>query len=102
METASSSELILSQVRVNGVTGRCHSEPGSWEPTRATQMIIWADDAAPKPSTDARPPLTNEAPAAANPRTVAGPTKGPASAFATKPDMLTRPETAAITGVVAS
>jgi hypothetical protein len=55
----------------------------------AIQMIIWAHQAAPKPNSIARVPLINEAPAAAKPNMVAGPTNGPASALAARPEMLT-------------
>src|SRR6187200_2068726 len=65
-------------------------------------MIIWAHQAAPKPKAAARVWLSSEAPAAAKPSTVAGPTKGPARALAATPETLTRPEIAATTGVVAS
>src|SRR5215207_1259393 len=102
MDSPSSRVQTPTQARVNGVTESRHSAPGSWEPTVAIQMITWALQAAPKPNTAAKAPLTSDAPAAAKPSTVAGPTNGPASAFATSPATLTRSEMATSTGMVAS
>ena len=65
-------------------------------------MITCAHQAAPKPNMAASAPLISDAPAAAKPSTVAGPTNGPASAFAARPDTLTRSEITATNGVVAS
>src|SRR4029453_17828485 len=66
-----------------------------------TQMTSWALQAAPRPQTDAAAGLTRDRPAAPRPNTVAGPTNGPARAFATSPAKLTRPEIAATKGRVA-
>ena len=63
-------------------------------------MISWALAAAPNPTTAAAGRLIKDSPAAPNPKTVAGPTNGPATAFATRPDALTRPEIAATSGSV--
>ena len=65
-------------------------------------MITCADQAAPNPATAARTALINDRPAAAKPSTVAGPTSGPATALASSPTTLTRPEIAAMSGSVDS
>src|SRR5215212_3134816 len=63
-------------------------------------MITCAHQAAPHPQAAAPPAVTSDRPAAAKPSTVAGPTKGPATALANNPDILTCPEMAATTGSV--
>ena len=64
-------------------------------------MIAWAHHDAPHPAIAANQELSSDKPAAAKPSTVAGPTKGPASALASNPDTLTAPDSAATTGNVA-
>ena len=86
---------------VSKEVGQVVAAPGSRAHSRPIQTIGRADQAAPKPSTVANRGLTSDAPAVANPDTVAGPTNGPARALASRPTTLTVPDSCAITGVVA-
>ena len=64
-------------------------------------MMPWAHHDAAQPSSCASGGAGTDAAAAANPSTVAGPTRGPARALVTTPTTLTCPDTAATTGSVA-
>ena len=83
IDRPSSSELRPTQARVSGVTEDAIPSPEVAN-RRGDPNDHLGTPAAPKPKTAASVPLISEAPAAAKPSTVAGPTNGPASAFATR------------------